>query len=71
MYQIKVKVVLFAIIATIIVLLAPPLLNSQMTFPMNDAWKAGHVPCAKVQQTAREVRSPQIHSGIIAILYHG
>jgi len=58
MYLIKVKVVLFTVIVTIIVLLAPPLLNSQMTFPMSDAWQVGHVPCAKVQQTARGVSSP-------------
>lgn len=65
MYLIKVKVVLFAIIVTIIVLLAPPLLNSQMTFPMNDAWQAAHVPCAKMQQPARGVSSPRIHSSAI------
>lgn len=65
MYLIKVKVVLIAVIVTVIVLLAPSLLNSQMTFPMNDAWQAAHVPCARVQQTARGVSSPQIHSSTI------
>jgi len=55
MYLIKVKVVLFTVIVTIIVLLAPPLLNSQWPFlwVMHGRLVMYHVPRCNKQHVGK------------------